>query len=115
MLRILKLYTSKAIHLYWISSMIVEQVSQVLATKHQQFSTDVLSTFSNDYRFSHITSSPQFPQFNGEAECAVKTVKGLQKKCDDRKEDHYLALMAYEITPLEHGYSPAELLMSHML
>ena len=60
--------------------MIVEQVSQVLATKHQQFSTDVLSTFSNDYGFTHITSSPQFSQFNGEAECTVKTVKGLLKK-----------------------------------
>ena len=30
-------------------------------------------------------------------------------------EDHYLALMAYRITPLECGYSPAELLMSRML
>ena len=46
---------------------------------------------------------------------AVKTVKALLKKCDDRKEDHYLALMAYRVTPLECRYSPAELLMSRML
>ena len=59
--------------------------------------------------------SPQFPLSNGEAECAVKTVKALMKKCDDRNEDHYLALMAYRVTPLECGYSPAELLMSRML
>ena len=95
--------------------MIVEQVSQVLATKHKQFSTDVLSTFSNHYGFTHITNSPQFPQFNGEAEWAVKSVKGLLKKCNDRNEDHCLALMAYQVTPLERGYSPAELLISHML
>ena len=46
--------TSKAIHLYCISSMIVEQLSQVLATKNQQFSTDVLSTFSNHHGFTHM-------------------------------------------------------------
>ena len=80
-----------------------------------QFSADVFSTFSNDYGFTHITSSPRFPQFNGEAERAVKTIKVLLKKCDDRNEDHYLALMAYRVTPLECGYSPAELLTSCML
>ena len=42
-------------------------------------------------------------------------VKALLKKCDDRNEDHYLSLMAYRVTPLECGYSPAELLMSCML
>ena len=75
-----------------------------------------MSTFSNHYGFTHIkVYSPQFPQFNREADWAVKTVKDLLKKCDGRKEDHYLAPIAYQVTPLERGYSPAELLMSHML
>ena len=60
-----------------------------------QFSADFFSTFSNGYVFTHITSSPRFPQSNGEAEHAVKIVKALLKKCDDRKEDHCLALMTY--------------------
>ena len=34
--------------------MIVKQLSQVLATKNQQFSTDVLSTFSNHYGFTQM-------------------------------------------------------------
>ena len=80
-----------------------------------QISADVFSTFSNDYVFTHITSSPWFPQSIGEAEHAVKTVKALLKKCDDRQEDHCLALMTYWVTLLECGYSPTELLMSLML
>ena len=61
-----------------------------------------------------IPSSPQFPQSNGEAEHAVKTVKAPLKICDDRKDD-YLVLMGYQVTSTECGYSPAELLMSRML
>ena len=79
---------------------------QLMFSPHSQMIMDLLIC---------ITSSPRFPQSNGEAEHAIKTVKALLKKCDDRNEDHYLALIAYRVTPLEYGYSPAELLMSHML
>ena len=85
-----------------------------MSDKSPQFSADVFSTFSNNYGFTHITSSPQFPQSNGEAEHTVKTVKALLKICDDRKGD-YLVLIGYQVTPTECGYSPAEMLMSRML
>ena len=52
-----------------------------------QFSVDAFSQHSQmimDLR-TYITSSPQFPQSNGEVEHAVKTVKALLKKYDDRK------------------------------
>ena len=42
---------------------------------------------------------------------AVKTMKCLLKKSGD----HYLALLAYRITPLESGFSPVQLLMSRNL
>ena len=44
-------------------------------------------------------------------ERAVKIIKCLLKKSGD----HYLALLAYRSTPLECGFSPAQLLMSRNL
>ena len=63
------------------------------------------------YDFFHTTSSPRYPQSNGEAERAVRTIKALLKKADDP----LLALLAYRSTPLKNGYSPAELLMCRRL
>ena len=67
--------------------------------------------FAMDYNFKHVTSSPYYPQGNGEVERAVGTIKRLLEK----EEDPYLALLAYRSTPVQNGYSPAELLMSRKL
>ena len=56
-------------------------------------------------------TTPYHPHCNGEVERAVKTIKCLLKKSGD----HYLALLAYRSTPLECGFSPAQLLMSRNL
>lgn len=76
-----------------------------------QFSGHSFASFAASYGFVHVTSSPKFPQSNGEAERAVKTIKALFKKADDP----YLALLAYRATPLQNGYSPAQLLMGRRL
>jgi transposase InsO family protein/predicted aspartyl protease len=52
------------------------------------------------------TSSPEFHQSNGLAERAVATVKGILKK----NKNLETGLLAYRSSPLEHGYSPAQLL-----
>ena len=82
----------------------------VISDNGPQYTSDAYHQFAKDYTFQHLTSSPYFPQSNGEAERAVKTIKNLLKK----KGDPYLALLAYRTTPLETGYSPAELLMSRI-
>ncbi|UYV77427.1 hypothetical protein LAZ67_15000994 [Cordylochernes scorpioides] len=61
------------------------------------------------YGFTHVTSSPRFPQSNGMAEAGVKIAKLILKK----NQDPSLGLLEYRSTPLENGYSPAELLMGH--
>ena len=76
-----------------------------------QFSSHEFQQFSKEYKFDHKTSSPNYPQANGEAERAVRTVKTLLNKNDDP----HLALLAYCSTPLANGYSPAELLMGRKL
>lgn len=58
--------------------------------------------------FHHVTSSPKYLQSNGEAEHAVRTVKGLLKKAVD-------PYPAYRATPLQNGYSPAQLLKGRRL
>lgn len=67
--------------------------------------------FAEEYGFKHVTSSPKFPQSNGMAEAAVKIVKNLFKK----NIDPSLALMEYRATPLQNGYSPAELLFGRKI
>ena len=74
----------------------------VISDNGPQFSVDSFRCFSD------ITSSLYHPRGNGEAECAVGTIKNLVQKA----EDPYLALLAYCSTPLQNRYSPLELLMN---
>jgi hypothetical protein len=79
---------------------------RVISDNGPQFSSVEFSKFSSSYGFKHQKSSPRYPQANGKIERAVKTMKSLLKK----SKDPYISLMAYRDTPLENGYSPAELL-----
>ncbi|CAB3981206.1 Transposon Ty3-G Gag-Pol poly [Paramuricea clavata] len=84
---------------------------RVISDNGPQFSSVEFSKFSSSYGFKHQTSSPRYPQANGKIERAVKTVKSLLKK----SKDQYIALMSYRDTPLENGYSPAELLFGRKI
>ena len=84
---------------------------QLISENGPQFSSTSFSKFAEDYGFTHILTSPRYPQANGEVERAVQTVKNLLKKTPDP----YKALMAYRATPLESGLSPAELLMGRKI
>ena len=59
----------------------------VVSDNGPQYSSEIFSKFAKAYGFIHITSSPKYPQSNGEVKRAVRTIKSLLKKADDKKED----------------------------
>ena len=48
-----------------------------------QYSSESFAQFAQNYGFVHVTSSPKYPQSNGAAERAVRTVKSLLMKNSD--------------------------------
>lgn len=85
---------------------------EVRSDNGPQFSASEFKEFAKDYGFDHTTSSPYFPQSNGEAERAVQTIKQMLRKCTDPHK----ALLAYRNTPLEIiNLSSAQLLQNRML
>ena len=79
-----------------------------------QFESHEYSRFAREYGFTIVKSSPYYSRGNGKAESAVKIAKNILQK--SRKEDPYLALLAYRNTPQQgYNYSPAQRLMSRRL
>ena len=77
-----------------------------------QFDSAEFSTFAKKWGFKHDTSSPRYPQSNGKAENAVKTVKQLFTKCQETGQSEYLALLDWRNTPTEGlNTSPAQRLL----
>ncbi|KAL5517465.1 hypothetical protein EMCRGX_G003010 [Ephydatia muelleri] len=76
----------------------------VVSDNGPQFVSKEMKEFSELYRFQHTTSSPHYPQSNGQAERAVQTIKRL------------LTMLCYRATPLSWcGLSPAQLLMGRLI
>ena len=51
----------------------------VVSDNGPQYSSEMFSKFASEYSFTHVTCSPKYPQYNGEAERAVRTIKSLLK------------------------------------
>ena len=83
----------------------------IISDNGPQYSADSFREFATKYGFVHTTSSPRYPQANGEVERAVRTAKSLLRKNDDI----HSALLTYRSTPLQNGLSPSELLMGRRL
>ena len=76
-----------------------------------QYDSAEFSHFAKQWGFKHVTSSPRFPQSNGEVERGVRTVKNLLQKAEDPAK----GLLASRSTPLACKFSPAQLLMGRKL
>ena len=85
---------------------------ELLSDNGPQYASSASTDFRKSYGFVHTTSSPHFPQTNGEAERAVQTIKNLLKKA----KDPYKGLLNHINTPLDGiNLSPAQLLMGRRL
>nr|KAG5701731.1 hypothetical protein BaRGS_004333 [Batillaria attramentaria] len=77
----------------------------VVSDNATQFSSSEFQDFARSWNFCHVTSSPHFPQSNGQAESSVKIAKSILAQ-----DEPALALLAYRSTPLPTlSLSPAEL------
>lgn len=84
----------------------------VFSDNGPQYDSQEYKQFATQYNFTHVTSSPYFPQSNGQAERTVQIMKKILKD----SEDPYLAILSYRSTPLPWcNRSPAELPMGRQL
>ena len=60
-----------------------------------QYASKEFSEFVDEHNIQHVTSSPHFPQSNGQVERMVQTMKGLLKQ----SADPHLAVLSYRATP----------------
>lgn len=87
-------------------------VPETLVTDNgRQFTAAEFQAFAKGWGFYHITSSPYFPQANGEAKRAVKEAKKILSQ-----KDPFLALLSQRSTPSTvTEASRAELLMGRRI
>ena len=77
-----------------------------------QYTSKEFKDFAKSYNFEHVLVSPKHSQANGEAEAAVKTVKSLWRKNENKNE----ALLDYRATTIQGiGLSPSQLCMGRRL
>ncbi|XP_060557421.1 uncharacterized protein K02A2.6-like [Ruditapes philippinarum] len=91
------------------------QLETLKSDNGPQFSSEEFQKFASDWNFKHVTSTPGYSQSNGFIEKMVSIAKKTMKKCQATKTDPYLAFLEYRNTPLNCGYSPAQLLMGRRL
>ena len=85
----------------------------LMSDNGRQFVSREFKAFATEWDFKHVTSSPNFPQSNGQAENAVKQAKQLMEKSKRSHSDPYLGLLNLRNIPRDEKLgSPSQRLFS---
>ena len=91
-------------------------IPEILMGDNMPFASTKVRQFAAECGFRIVTSSPRYPQSNGQAERFVGTVKALLRKPREEGIDPNKALLQYRNAPIVGiGYSPAQLLFNRRL
>ena len=70
---------------------------KVLSDNDPQYSSVEFDEFATEYGFKHVTTSPHYPQANGEVERMVQTIKKLWQKNKDKAQHHCQVLRCHPL------------------
>ena len=91
-------------------------VPETVMADNVPFSGREFRNFAESWNFRLITSSPNYPQSNGQAERAIQTIKKMMLKVYESGEDIDKALLHLRATPVTGtSFSPAELLFNRCI
>ena len=91
-------------------------IPEELMSDNMPYASKEFHQFASEWNIKLTTSSPLYPQSNGQSERFVQTVKQMLKKVKEEGKDFYIALLEYRTTPISGSeYSPSQMLMSRML
>jgi len=87
-------------------------VETLVTDNGPQYSSEAFADFAKTWDFEHHTSSPLHPKGNALSEKGEGIAKKLMKKAKASGRNTYLTFLEYRNTPLECGFTPAQLLLS---
>ncbi|XP_055861369.1 uncharacterized protein LOC106067741 [Biomphalaria glabrata] len=91
-------------------------IPEEIVSDNMPFNSYQYREFASEWGFKITTSSPRYPQSNGQSEVYVGIVKQIFNKAYKSGKDPYLAMLEYRNTPISGLlYSPSQLLMSRRL
>lgn len=91
-------------------------VPDTLVSDNMPYASHVFRQFAADWNFNLVTSSPTYPQSNGQSERFVQTIKQLMRKVAEDGKDIYKCLLDFRDSPISGlQVTPAQLLMGRRL
>ena len=91
-------------------------IPEIMVADNNPFNSHEFKKFAAEWGFVVVSSSPRYPQSNGQSEIYVKIIKNILRKCHDDGSDPNAALLEYRNSPITGlQFSSAQILMGRQL